>query len=296
MSDRELLEQIDACRPGSDDINSPELANLAARVEVDRDDRRRYELVQQLDASLQDAIDDVPVPAGLADRLLAKLAAARGASEHPGGMRTPLQQALPQALESALASGNAVAQTVPTESPTDAPVAPSQTARPSSRRKWLAAAMLAAAASVAAIALTLNWNGRTRLTAANVVEQSVKFYIEDEPGTLMPLSQSPSQTLPLSSKIQFPRTTQWRKVPNFLGDRRLEAVAYEAQIGPATATLYVARYSADLGLPSAPAWTPPYNTAGRVASAWQNGPLLYVLVVEGGTEQYRSLIRKGSFA
>src|SRR5688572_11232473 len=87
MVDRELLERIDACRPGSDDLHDPRLAPLADELAESPIKRDLYQRVQALDAVIGEAIDDVPLPAGLSERLLASLAveplvsAAEGATD-----------------------------------------------------------------------------------------------------------------------------------------------------------------------------------------------------------------------
>jgi hypothetical protein len=66
-------DEIEACRPGSRDIDEPEMSQLADALSHDSRVRLQYETVQRLDARVKDAFADVPVPAGLADRLLAGL-------------------------------------------------------------------------------------------------------------------------------------------------------------------------------------------------------------------------------
>jgi hypothetical protein len=73
MDHRKLDEMIDACRPGSEDIGLPGLSPLADRIEGDPDLHDRYQRTQRLDARLVRAIDDVAVPAGLRERILARL-------------------------------------------------------------------------------------------------------------------------------------------------------------------------------------------------------------------------------
>jgi hypothetical protein len=70
-----ILEALDACRAGHDDLHDADLAALAARLAEDADLRDRLARVQRLDVRLAEAIDDVPVPEGLAERLLVALAA-----------------------------------------------------------------------------------------------------------------------------------------------------------------------------------------------------------------------------
>ncbi len=80
----------------------------------------------------------------------------------------------------------------------------------------------------------------------------------------------------------------WRPVKGFLG-RDLNGVAYGMTLRGFTATLYAipARVTS---LPSAP----PQQimaTGGWATAAWQEGNLVYVLVVRGDAQAYRSFIR-----
>ena len=56
MTDQEIQQAIDACRPGSDDLQRPEMAALAEAVRRDPEVRRRYERSQQFDASVSGAV------------------------------------------------------------------------------------------------------------------------------------------------------------------------------------------------------------------------------------------------
>ena len=83
MQDRHLLERIDACRPGSADLQEPELAPLAGEVAVAGEARELYERVGAWDRAIGEALEDVRVPGGLSDRLLARLAAEQAAVSSP---------------------------------------------------------------------------------------------------------------------------------------------------------------------------------------------------------------------
>ena len=89
---RHLREQIDACRPGSDDLALPALAELAAAVEQDRAVAAALARSQRFDQAMAAAMHDVSVPAGLAERLLAacerdKPAPASAVAEPAAGRR-----------------------------------------------------------------------------------------------------------------------------------------------------------------------------------------------------------------
>lgn len=73
MEQDRILEQIDACRSGHNDLELPEMSQLAQRLEEDGELRQRYRRAMEFDAALGEAMHDVPVPDGLAERLLVKL-------------------------------------------------------------------------------------------------------------------------------------------------------------------------------------------------------------------------------
>ena len=91
IQDVHILEAIEACRPGSNDLSDPGLAflatELAARAELDD----AYERLQRLDAMLAVAFKDVPVPEGLGQRILARLAAARPPQDASVGLEQPFR-------------------------------------------------------------------------------------------------------------------------------------------------------------------------------------------------------------
>ena len=74
-----LLAAMDACRPSHDDLADPLLAPLAAAVAGDPQMDDRWQRQQKLDVALGGALQDVPVPDGLTERLLAALGNARAA-------------------------------------------------------------------------------------------------------------------------------------------------------------------------------------------------------------------------
>ena len=66
---------IDACRPGSRDLQSPQLQAVAEHLRSDRAARETYHRLQQFDACVTEAFHDVSVPADLGHRILARLQA-----------------------------------------------------------------------------------------------------------------------------------------------------------------------------------------------------------------------------
>src|SRR5581483_8659248 len=70
-----IREGLEACRPGSDDLRSPELADVAAAVDGNGEVRSLHQRLQNWDVAISNAMEDVPLPEGLAARLLARLSA-----------------------------------------------------------------------------------------------------------------------------------------------------------------------------------------------------------------------------
>lgn len=122
MDCRTALEILEVVRPGSDDLSDPELADAVAFLETHPECRRQFERRQELDRQMGRVMRDVPVPAGLKDRLLVGLA---GETEDPAAA-TPEESGIDQDAR-------------------NRPESPQQK-RPLHRRGWLQAAAATAAA------------------------------------------------------------------------------------------------------------------------------------------------------
>lgn len=253
MIDRDLLQRIDACRTGSEDFDDPGLA-LAKELE-NQEARELYDRVQAMDRALGEAVHEVPVPAGLSERLLAHLAAT-------------------QIVDAAV------------QEPT--PSLPGKTTLAVSRRRWPRwAAGLTVAASVALV-VTAFYLRPTRLTEQHVAREPVlQFYNQEQrsAGNNLPAG------LPFSRHVNLWPGTTWRTVVGFLNRSGLDGVAYELLYNGTEATLYAMPVQA-AGLPNSPPQKIGPVTGNRAVAAWQEGPTLYVLVVQGGERAYQSFVKR----
>lgn len=75
----EVMSALEACRPGRQDEVLPEVANRVAQAPPAQVARMRRSL-ERVDRAIMAAMEQVPVPAGLAERLLERLAAAEQGS------------------------------------------------------------------------------------------------------------------------------------------------------------------------------------------------------------------------
>lgn len=246
-------EALEACRPGSDDLASePELQALAAAVAAQADLEERFERLQRLDTQLAAAFQEVPVPADLADRLLADCSAAAQAAPRP----TLGKQAF----------------------------------RHGPRRLWAALGTLATAAAVL-WAVWLGASGRPALSKEALVQEAHRQFaaaVGDRSSQTLLESPAP-EAYPLSSELRRGLSTRWRWIGDFLG---YSGVAYDLVGPDQTkATLYVLRGDA-LALPTLPSSEPEQSAATGQCSvtAWQTEGLVYVLIVDGGPHRYQQFL------
>ena len=265
-----VQEAIEACRPGSDDLADPGMEELAAQLAADPELDALFQRSQRLDTVIRDAFADVPVPEGLEERLLARLAEAR--SEHTTQSPASEYQEPP-----------------PDESPQgEVATVTSPRRRRISRRWWAAVAGGAVAASVA-VAFVFYLQMPAGISEAEVLRVAIDFYNTDSSDEGRRVSeQPPPRSYPFSRDVLRTAQTRWRPIDGFLGCR---GVAYDlAGPGQARATLYVVRRELSQMKAAAPCPRPALTTAGRSISTWQSGDLLYVLVVQGGPRTYRRFL------
>ena len=224
--DLNLQEAMEACRPGHDDQSDPVLVLLATGLSASPELRERFSRQQRLDATLAKVIREAPpVPAGLADRLLAGLGAAglavAGLAAEPAPALAPRAQGLQD--------GGLPAGAMP------APVRPIW-----ARRLGLYAATMAAAALLM-IAIGLIQEGKkSRLTRGTVLNEAVSFFSSDTTAAGRRVDQEePPSGYPMSPAVRQLPGTCWRQVSGLL---ETEGVAYDMTSPQGTrATLYVLR-------------------------------------------------------
>jgi hypothetical protein len=275
IRDERIVEALDACRPGSADVANPELALLAAEMAGDRELEHLYERLQRTDARLAAAFQDVPVPEGLADRLLASLAADRAVDEAMCGKESPEPQgASPVGLRPRRVS-----------------------------RRWLVAAAvpLAAAAGLFAVFVIglLRPPVPKQYNGSMIMEEAISLFMREmaDPKAAHhgPADARPKE-FPLSHDLQDTAEIEWRTLEQFAGR---QGVAYDIPGPPRNpqvkATLYVIRCSVE-DLPEQPRPELPecrYSTGNCYTLAWQDRDrgLLYVLVYNGREDDWRYYLK-----
>ncbi|QDU30756.1 hypothetical protein ETAA8_59040 [Anatilimnocola aggregata] len=255
-------ELLDACRIDQNDPQRPELAAelapLARELPTQPDLVEALNRSQQFDRNVRSALEDVPIPASLAERLLA------GCDAH---MVAP-----------------ADAPTVPT-----APE-PVFTSTAWSRRKALT--VLATAASLLVLLLggigtALRLNKPQHVTNDELALRATQWFNHCGPAAKwLPGSQAPLKQFPLDRAIVV-RPSRWAQIDP-------QTVAYELVL-PRTgqrALLFVHHNS----LPHPQLRTYPStrlnSSGGIMLGAWRRGEVIYVLsVVENGDQRLDDFIK-----
>jgi hypothetical protein len=260
MKDQELRQAIDACRAGRQDLNLPEFSNLSQRLAESPELRSSYERAQSADRVLAHAMDDVPVPANLADRLLARL---RAAAPQP----TATTQ---QVVVSSTAAPMEVAPKY------NAP------ARTSRRAAWRAG-LAGLAASL--LAVTGWWLVQPRPISTEDMPQFVA-QVYDQMGNEWQALQTAPASLAAPKSLVRPR--DWQDVSAAFGHK---AAAYRFALGGGKqAVLFAVNVELDR-VPNLPPARPQPSTGALSVAIWQSGGVAYVLVLKGDARDYQRLFK-----
>jgi hypothetical protein len=265
--DAQWLEMIDACRPGRSDHLLADLKPLAEAMAGDPKLADCFDRIQQFDAAIVDSIDDVPLPAGLAQRVLASLEAA--SADLP--VMVPYLPAAPAAAP----------------------------AKRSNRRTWLVSGVAAVVACAASLLIGFCfWEPATTDVGMEEIAEAARLLHEqdhDAWGRLVEDIPAPAN-FPLGPYLAVSPRSPWRALKRtFLGR---EGIAYELTAPrQVRATLFVLSAAGSLTAPQLqPLPAMPIdgmqNTAGRTTATWSDGTRLYVLVVDGDPTDLRTLVRQ----
>jgi hypothetical protein len=253
-----IHDLLEAFRPGIDTLEAEEWAPLREALAQDAQLRSRFESIQQSDRLLRTVMHEVPVPAGLAERLLATLATA----EEP-----------PSAAEPTV--------TLATSSTSEMKGVPP---RRMTRRTW--GLVVGGALSVASIGLLafLSWprsNPDDGWMSREELAGHVQTWLTDQglatsQGWSTDLSGPVATTYPVDPAVQV-RPSRWKRIADPAGS---PLVVYElAMRNGKTALLFVSPTPRTVDVPRLPLTRWPL-TGSRVAGAWQRSGMLYVLVVD----------------
>ncbi|MGA2798145.1 MAG: hypothetical protein ABSE63_11225 [Thermoguttaceae bacterium] len=267
--DEQTWEALESCPLGDCDLADPAMAHLTAEMAANPQLQKILDRIEHLDGKIAAAFQDVSIPPGLIQRVLHRLSHARlGIPAIYQSNAKPDRPININDVEKAASS-------------------PSQGKRKVSRRRLLVAGGLLSAAGMLFIALWLNFHNVESYTEQTVIDEAIRFFEADNTDGQTTLAEkSPPKAYPFSRAVIFSQGVCRREIRDFLG-RAGTAYDLPGRNGR-RATLYVIKQSAQ-GLGNEPQFRP-FTTGGLSASAWQEGGLLYVLVVQGEPNTYQNYL------
>ncbi len=245
-----IREQLDSCR-SAEELSQGEYQALADAILNDPAIGREFARARDFDDQLGQALHDVAVPEGLAERLLATMP-----DESSPVLAAPAVEAS-TAVETHPLRGSRLL------------------------RRWAIAAGCAAAVAAVWMAMVL-LPATTPVTEENVLQLAATWRQQVEDAKNWRSDGAPAE-YPGSSRVRS-RQQGWTRFSTPL-DRN--AVAYDLSptgMGGTRITLFVLRTPAS-GFAKHPPKAPSF-TQNRSIAAWQVGDLLFVVIVEGPREEY----------
>jgi len=288
MTDQEIQEAMDVCRPGGEDLRQPEMAALAEAIRNDPEIRRRFERSQRFDAAVMNMFRNIPVPEGLEGRLLAAIEAADipaaealselgalyGSDSSPGPASI-----LPGALAVARSSGSDI----------QISGASRDLRRKRRRIGAIVTAGLAAAAALVGFVL-IPYFGAAEPRADDRLPGEVLAWMDAvvRQGWKTDLQTDQLRARPLDRAVRA-NPQRWCSIPTPYDS---QTVVYDLAPREGDLALVFCMRSRvrNSTLPEIPPWNAFSATGGLTLGVWRHGDMVYVLVVRGGTRRYRELI------
>lgn len=270
-----LREQIDACRPDSDDLHLPEhaadLAELAEGIRNSADVRAQWNRTQHDDRLIRSAMHEVSLPAGLEQRLLAALLSSKPA---------PLSDAVDRASSDTAPERPAATVSSPEKGQG---AARQHSPLPSRRLFAKVAGTFAAAAAVALVTAAgiFFWPQEPQDVTKDQLANQVQDWLQTsyQPGVQWQQANATIQASFPQNWVQG-KIARWGRLPS---ETEPKVVVYELTSGGNQARLFAITTTRQFPVGSLP-YTRLNVSGGMSVGAWQKGDTLYVLAVREGSD------------
>ena len=295
--DKQLIAALDALR-SHDELALPEFADLARYLEQHPEDSTKVDYAIEFDRRVSSAMHEVPVPPGLAEQVLARLATANVESPAPAPLASAIASAIDRAVDEAQApivAGAVVATAVD-------PLATQQASEraPTSERPWSrfylrrrSVMILSGLAAMAAIVVWTLWPHGEFDRDGIALEANGAFVELAKSGAVgRPLgSVDRAAGFPFSEQLKHFADIRWQPIERFVGRR---GVAFQLR-SPAgvLGTLFVVKLQGVVRAPAINATSLPhrptiYNagSGGLTTAIWQEHGHMFVLVVDGDARAF----------
>jgi hypothetical protein len=294
MDQHKIRQMIDACRPGSDDVHAPDFAAVAELIERDARSRRLYDRTQRLDIAIGAAFQDVEVPEGLAQRLLAAAVAAQRQSAEPiADDPLPIEPSSSELPASAAFDTERLSAAPDSTSPAETIVSPASQSKSRKRFGWKSiaagAGTLAAVAALALVAVFFLPRSPSEVSQDEIAKLAAEW---TDAALLNQWNQNPAaapaQKYPVDSSLRA-SVQSWQRLRTRYDS---QAVVYSlAPIGQPYVLQVTVRTNEKFAVLASPPSRPFSTTGGLSIGAWQRDGVLYVLIVQGDERRYQSLLK-----
>ncbi len=266
MNHEELRQLMEGYRAGDSSADDAELAALEQAARQDPALRAQWEAIQSWDGAIGQAMHDVPVPAGLAERILQSL---QQADEVNG----PDEVAAPAEDE--------VLVTLPIDRPW--------------WNRWSVRLAVASAAAALILVVGLARFGDS-LTAQDVAAQ-VPAWLKEVEQTAWQQTPAPqeAQDCIKSGALRNIPGTNWQRLDTDY-DRQAVIIQTTLPQGQTRAWLIVIKTWRGRQLDTRPPLVPQSTTGARRVGVWKHEGQLCVLVVQGSQQNYRSIVPSSAIA
>lgn len=248
----ELREQIDACRPGSDDLALAGLADLAQAAESDRAVVAELDRSQRFDRAVVSALHEVPVPGDLLERLLAQA----------------------ERNEQLIASEGPTAVNAPSPATGSEPAKREHAKR--GPRRWLLAGASLAALAASLVGLGLFLPRPARDVSESELAEAAADWFSEAAGQTNGWTVYSAKRAPHTALREVPK--QSREIETDFG----RATVYDLSSPRGRAYLVVLSTRDRFAVAPLPFAAVPGASRGLSIGAWQSGGQLYVLVLSNG--------------
>ena len=285
--DEILVQLLDVCRNGTDDLGLPETAPLAAALATGPEWWARWEAAQAENTHFRRQLEDMPLPAGLEARLRSKLGLATA--------EAVTAEAVTAGAATVATGAATVAAQVADAAVLADRVAPSRSRSRSTSRRWFMVAGLASVSVAVAFAF-LRWQSENRTTLPDSSEALANLGRQWADSVAASAEwRSEANDLPedrMARTTVVGERTRWRTLRTPC-DRQTHVV--EVRRGLVGAWLFSFRGS----LPYLKSYLTPVRLSGSGESdvwAWSDGSLVFVLVAQTPESRLDSWIRRPKFA
>ena len=293
--DEQLMAALDALR-NHEELALPEFAELARHLEEHPEDASKVDYALEFDRRVSSALHEVPVPPGLAEQLLARLATATFESPSPAPLASAIGRTIDRAVDEAhapIVSESVVAAAVDRLA-----------AAPTSERPWsrlqLSRRSLSILAGIAAVAAVLLWGvwptGELDRDGIALEANSAFAELAGAHAVGRPLgSADRAAGFPYSEQLKRFAEVRWQPIERFVGRR---GVAFQLR-SPAgvLGTLFVVKLQGVVRAPAINAASLPHRptmhnagSGGLTTAMWQEHGHLFVLVVDGDARAFREFL------